>query len=101
MKSCTKKLFPALRSAISPILPPRRYGQSKSMDFMPVSTIYCLSTGDEQFYGIYRWIEYFLYVFIGPFSSIGSPTTFITLPRVSVPTGMQIGDPVSLTSCPR
>jgi len=37
---------------------------------------------------------------IGPFSSIGSPITFIILPRVSGPTGTIIGVPVSETACP-
>ncbi len=38
---------------------------------------------------------------IGPLSSIGSPITFMILPRVSGPTGTLIGDPKSLTPCPR
>ena len=38
---------------------------------------------------------------IGPLSSIGSPITFIILPRVSGPTGTLIGDPKSFTPYPR
>ena len=37
---------------------------------------------------------------MGPFSSIGSPTTFMILPKHSGPTGIVIGDPVSITSVP-
>jgi len=39
-------------------------------------------------------------VLIGPLSSIGSPITFIILPNVPGPTGILIGDPVSLTAYP-
>jgi len=37
---------------------------------------------------------------MGPLSSIGSPITFIILPRVSGPTGIVIGPPVSRTTYP-
>lgn len=37
---------------------------------------------------------------IGPLSSIGSPITFIILPKVSGPTGTMIGFPVSRTYYP-
>lgn len=37
---------------------------------------------------------------IGPLSSIGSPITFIILPKHSGPTGTWIGDPVSTTFWP-
>ncbi len=50
--------------------------------------------------GAYLWIGYFFLVTIGPLSSIGSPITFMILPRVSGPTGILIGAPVSATSCP-
>lgn len=50
--------------------------------------------------GAYLWIGYFILVLIGPLSSIGSPMTFIILPKVSGPTGILIGAPVSTTSCP-
>ena len=36
-------------------------------------------------------------VLIGPISSIGSPMTFTMRPRVSGPTGTEIGAPVSTT----
>jgi len=42
----------------------------------------------------------YLLVTMGPFSSMGSPMTFMILPRVEGPTGTMIGFPVSLTSCP-
>lgn len=38
---------------------------------------------------------------MGPLSSMGSPMTFIILPRVSGPTGILMGAPVSRTFCPR
>jgi len=39
-------------------------------------------------------------VLIGPLSSIGSPITFIILPKVSGPTGIMMGFPVSITGYP-
>lgn len=39
-------------------------------------------------------------VVISPFSSMGSPITFIILPKVSGPTGIIIGFPVSATVYP-
>jgi hypothetical protein len=39
-------------------------------------------------------------VTMGPLSSIGSPITFIILPKHSGPTGIKIGDPVSATGYP-
>jgi hypothetical protein len=50
--------------------------------------------------GASLWIGKYLVVLIGPLSSIGSPMTFIILPRVAGPTGTIIGFPVSLTSWP-
>lgn len=43
---------------------------------------------------------YLFLVYIGPLSSIGSPITFIILPSVSSPTGIDIGFPVSVTCYP-
>ena len=37
----------------------------------------------------------------GPFSSIGSPVTFQSRPRVGSPTGTEIGPPVSRQTVPR
>lgn len=37
---------------------------------------------------------------MGPLSSMGSPMTFMILPRVSGPTGMRMGAPESSTFCP-
>lgn len=42
-----------------------------------------------------------LVALIGPRSSIGSPVTFMIRPRVPGPTGIMIGEPVSLTLDPR
>lgn len=41
------------------------------------------------------------FVLIGPLSSMGSPMTFIILPKVSGPTGIRMGAPVSRTFWPR
>lgn len=40
------------------------------------------------------------FVVMGPLSSMGSPMTFMILPRVSGPTGMRMGAPESSTFCP-
>lgn len=50
--------------------------------------------------GASLWIGYIVLALIGPLSSIGSPITFIILPRVSGPTGTLIGSPVSSTYYP-
>jgi hypothetical protein len=51
--------------------------------------------------GAYLWMGYLILVSMGPLSSMGSPMTFMILPRVSGPTGILMGAPVSLTSWPR
>ena len=43
---------------------------------------------------------YLILVLMGPLSSIGSPITFMILPKVSGPTGILIGAPVSTTYWP-
>ena len=43
----------------------------------------------------------YLSVLTGPLSSMGSPITLIMRPRVSSPTGILIGAPVSVTAWPR
>ena len=43
----------------------------------------------------------YISVGIGPLSSMGSPMTLMILPRVAGPTGILIGDPESLHTCPR
>lgn len=40
------------------------------------------------------------FVVMGPLSSMGSPMTFMILPKVSGPTGMRMGAPESNTFCP-
>src|SRR6056297_2083478 len=51
--------------------------------------------------GAGAWIGRRSSVWIGPFSSIDSPTTFMIRPSVALPTGMVIGPSVSVTSWPR
>ena len=50
--------------------------------------------------GASLWIGYLIFVSRGPLSSIGSPITFMILPKVSGPTGTVIGPPRSLTGYP-
>lgn len=40
------------------------------------------------------------FVVMGPLSSMGSPMTFMILPKVSGPTGIRMGAPESSTFCP-
>lgn len=50
--------------------------------------------------GASLWMGYLVLVLMGPLSSIGSPITFIILPKVSLPTGIKMGEPVSITFYP-
>ena len=84
----------------SPILPPRRYGSSRSMTLMPVSNI-CSSVDCSSNSGAARWIECRSLVTIGPIWSTGSPITFITRPSVCGPTGTDTGIPRLSAFMPR
>ena len=100
MSSMISTVFPTPAPPKSPIFPPFVYGAIKSTTLIPVVKIsypYPCSTK----VGASRWIGNFNFVVIGPYSSMGCPITFIILPRHSGPTGMVIGDPVSMTTCPR
>jgi len=67
---------------------------------MPVSNISTFVDWSSKA-GAGRWIGYVLVVFsAGPLST-GSPTMLRMRPSVSLPTGMEIGAPVSLTIIPR
>ena len=92
-------VFPTPAPPKRPILPPLAYGVSKSTTLMPgtrISDSVDWSTNS----GADAWIGRRRSVSIGPRSSIGSPMTFIIRPKVSRPTGTEIGCPVSLTSAP-
>ena len=67
---------------------------------MPVTKISC-STDISTNSGASAWIGASLSVGIGPRSSIGSPMTLIIRPRVSAPTGILMGYPLSKTFWPR
>ena len=47
------------------------------------------------------WIARVSVASTGPFSSTGSPITFRMRPSVALPTGTEIGAPMSVTSAPR
>jgi len=92
-------VFPTPAPPKRPIFPPLAYGANKSTTLIPVTKI---SAPDPYWSngGASLWIGYFISVLIGPLSSIGSPITFIILPKVSSPTGTIIGDAVSKTTYP-
>ena len=50
--------------------------------------------------GAVRWIGFTLSVLTSPLLSIVFPKTSKSLPKVSGPTGTEIGEPLSLTSVP-
>ena len=61
----------------SPILPPRRYGSSRSMTLMPVSNI-CSSVDCSSSVGALRWIDQRSFDCTGRSGkSTGSPSTFM------------------------
>merc|ERR1719348_2396740 len=68
-------------------------------NLIPVTRISC-STLMSSNSGASAWIACLLSVAMGPLSSMGSPMTLMILPRVSGPTGIMMGLPVSLTTWP-
>ena len=83
-----------------PILPPFLNGQIRSMTLRPVSktstSVVCWSKA-----GAERWIGSVLLRSTAPLPSIALPRTSKTRPRVTSPTGTEIGPPVSRTAVPR
>ena len=92
-------VFPTPAPPNKPVFPPLEYGSNKSTTLMPVSNIsrWVLRSSNR---GGERWIGYFFFPFNGGSLSIALPTTLISLPRVSGPTGTSIGDPRSKTFIP-
>src|SRR6516162_2871751 len=84
----------------SPILPPLAYGVRRSTTLIPVTRI-SASVDWSMNSGAGLWIGDRRLVCTGPRSSTGSPTTWRMRPRVSGPTGIVIGPPVSATRVPR
>merc|ERR1719309_255680 len=82
-----------------PILPPFTYGARRSTTLMPVTRI-SWSTDMSANSGASAWMAANLSVLMGPRSSMGSPMTLMILPRVSSPTGILMGEPVSTTAWP-
>ena len=70
------------------------------MTLMPVSNTSTFTDWSTNF-GAARWIGRYLVALTGPRSSTGSPTTLRMRPSTSLPTGIMIGDLVSMTSMPR
>ena len=92
-------VFPTPAPPKSPILPPLAYGANISTTLIPVIRISAPEACSWKA-GAYLWMGYLILVLIGPLSSIGSPMTFMILPKVSGPTGILMGAPVSTTSWP-
>ena len=89
-------VFPTPAPPKRPILPPFAYGAIMSTTLIPVIKISELEPYSTKV-GASLWIGAYFFVFNGPLSSIGSPITFIILPKHSGPTGIVIGAPVSIT----
>merc|ERR1719348_1035228 len=83
-----------------PILPPFTYGARRSTTLMPVTRI-SWSTDMSANSGASAWMAANLSVLMGPLSSMGSPMTLMIRPKVSSPTGILMGEPVSTTDWPR
>jgi hypothetical protein len=100
ISSWMRTVLPTPAPPNRPVLPPFVYGSSRSTTLMPVSNIStfvdCSSNA-----GAGRWIGYvFLVWMAGPLST-GSPTMLRMRPSVSLPTGTDMGAPVSSTPIPR
>src|SRR6266571_8704153 len=100
MSSCTMTVLPVPAPPNSPIFEPLANVQMRSMTLMPVSRIStlacCSDTG-----GAWRWIGHRVTPSGAGSSSIGAPITLNMRPRVSTPTGTEIGVPVATTTSPR
>ena len=82
-----------------PILPPCRYGVSRSMTLMPVGNI-CALGSSESNAGAGRWISQRSWTSTDG-TSRGSPSTLKTWPSVASPTGTEMPGPVLRTAVPR
>ena len=82
-----------------PTFPPFAKGQTKSITLIPVSRI-SFESESSTYSGGFLWIGILFGAFTSPFISIGSPRTFIILPKVFSPTGTLIGALVLVTSNP-
>jgi hypothetical protein len=70
------------------------------MTLIPVSNISSLTDCSSKL-GALRWMGMRLVCATGPMSSTGSPMTFSTRPSVPMPTGTEMGPPVSVAFMPR
>ena len=93
-------VFPTPAPPKSPTFPPLSTGQMRSMTLMPVSRISTL-IACLTYSGALRWIGNLFLATTSLPSSITSPRTLKIRPRVTLPTGTEIGAPVSVTSTPR
>mmetsp|Transcript_7769 Transcript_7769/g.19833 ORF Transcript_7769/g.19833 Transcript_7769/m.19833 type:complete len:236 (+) Transcript_7769:903-1610(+) len=100
MSSMITTVLPTPAPPKRPILPPLGYGSMRSITLMPVTRISC-SVDWSTNSGASLWIGSNWSASIGPRSSIASPITFMIRPRHLLPTGMEMGLPVSTTFCPR
>src|SRR5487761_695958 len=100
MSSCTMTVLPVPAPPKSPIFDPFAKVQIRSTTLIPVSRIStlacCSDTG-----GAGRWMGHRVTPSGDGSSSIGAPITLNMRPRVSTPTGTEIGPPVAWTGSPR
>src|SRR5256885_3752702 len=100
MSSCTITVLPVPAPPKSPIFDPLAKVQMRSTTFIPVSRIStfacCSETG-----GAGRWMGQRVIPSGAGSSSIGAPITLNIRPRVSTPTGTEMGAPVATTLSPR
>ena len=99
ISSCMFTVFPTPAPPKRPTLPPFAKGQIKSITLMPVS-----NNSEESAWssneGGFLCIGMVSFDLIFPFSSMGSPKTFIILPKVPSPTGTAIDSLVFVTGTP-
>src|SRR6202163_3488300 len=100
MSSCTITVLPVPAPPNSPIFEPFANVQMRSTTLMPVSRISTLACCSETG-GAGRWIGQRVTPSGEGSSSIGAPMTLNIRPRVSTPTGTEIGSPVACTGSPR
>ncbi len=101
ISSWMRTVLPTPAPPNRPTLPPLAYGASRSTTLMPVSNISVVGVRFSTD-GADRWIgQRSMPSGMSSPRSIGSPSRLKMRPSVAVPTGTEIGAPVSMTSAPR
>ena len=83
-------VFPTPAPPNNPTFPPFAKGHTRSITLIPVSKI-SFESESSTYSGGFLWIGSLSLVGMSPFMSMGSPRTFIILPKVGSPTGTLIG----------